>query len=170
MLKISAGDTWVVHPLGPKWQLCCSVGARGSSEPVQSELQSAHTQVSSSSIDIKTALSLAQTFSASPDIGSLPALLSIWLVPPWWTQVCLTLGSYWIQAFFSMIYLDSCWCTTSGRVEDWISAAVINFACTHNLFLPRSCFPNTLMCLAAFTSFGGWWITWRAALWLESLG
>ena len=84
-----------------------------------------------------------------------PTLLSIWLVPPWWTQVCLTLGSYWIQAFFSMIYLDSCWCTTSGRVEDWISAAVINFACTHNLFLPRSCFPNTLVCFAALSSFGG---------------
>ena len=99
-----------------------------------------------------------------------PALLSIWLVPPSWTQVCLNLGSSWIPAFFSMIYLDSCWCATSRRVEDWISAAVINFACTHNLFLPRSCFPNTLMCLAAFTSFGGWWITWRAALWLKSLG
>ena len=73
MLKISAGDTWVVHPLGPKWQLCCSVGACGSSEPVQSELQPAHTQqVSSSSIDIKTAPPPAQALSACPGLGSLP--------------------------------------------------------------------------------------------------
>ena len=32
---------------------------------------------------------------------------------------------------------------------------VINFACTQNLFLLRSCFPNTLVCFAALSSFGG---------------
>ena len=100
MLKISAGDTWVVHPLGPKWQLCCSVGARGSSEPVQSELQSAHTQqVSSSSIDIKQLRHRLRLSLLVLTLVPCPALLSSWLVPPWWTQVCKTFGSSWIPAF-----------------------------------------------------------------------
>ena len=107
MLKISAGDTWVVHPLGPKWQLCSSVGARGSSQLVQSELQSAHTQqVSSSSIDIKQLRHRLRLSLLVLTLVPCPALLSSWLVPPWWTQVCKTFGSSWIPAFFSMIYLE----------------------------------------------------------------
>ena len=121
----------------------------------------------------QTAPPPAQALSPCPDLGSLPCPALIMVGT---TLMNSSLQDFWLilnSSLFSMIYLEPRLLLMYDFRKGWRLdlSHVINFACTQNLFLLRSCFPNTLVCFAALSSFGGVGeVILKAALWLESLG
>ena len=105
----------------------------------------------------QTAPPPAQALSPCPDLGSLPCPALIMVGT---TLMNSSLQDFWLilnSSLFSMIYLEPRLLLMYDFRKGWRLdlSHVINFACTQNLFLLRSCFPNTLVCFAALSSFGG---------------